>query len=61
MVDSIKLKNFPVVQGGVLFIAFVMSFVNLFVDVLYSYADPRIRSMYVRPKAGKNTLAKEEA
>lgn len=61
MVDSIKLKNFPVVQGGVLFIAFVMSFVNLFVDVLYSYADPRIRSMYVRPKAGKNTLAKEES
>jgi len=61
MVDAIKLKNFPMVQGGVLFIAFVMSFVNLFIDVLYSYADPRIRSMYVRPKINKYAAAKEEA
>ena len=53
MVDAIKLKNFPMVQGGVLFIAFVMSLVNLIVDVLYSFADPRIRSMYTRPKARK--------
>jgi peptide/nickel transport system permease protein len=59
MVDSIKVKDFPVVQGGVLFIAFVMSFVNLFVDVLYSYVDPRIRSMYVRRKVDKNIIAKE--
>jgi peptide/nickel transport system permease protein len=50
MVDSIKLKNSPVVQGGVLFIAIVMSFMNLVVDVLYSFADPRIRSMYIRPR-----------
>jgi len=38
------------VQGGVLFIAFAMSLVNLTVDVLYSFADPRIRSMYTRPR-----------
>ena len=62
MVDAIKLKNFPMVQGGVLFIAFVMSIVNLVVDVLYSFADPRIRSMYTRPKAKKfKAMAAKEA
>jgi peptide/nickel transport system permease protein len=59
MVDAIKLKNFPMVQGGVLFIAFVMTIVNLVVDILYSFADPRIRSMYIRPKAKKFVRAKE--
>jgi len=61
MVDAIKLKNFPMVQGGVLFIAFVMSIVNLVVDVLYSFADPRIRSMYTRPRTRKAATAKEAA
>ena len=61
MVDDIKLKNFPMVQGGVLFIAFVMSLVNLLVEILYSFADPRIRSMYTRPRTKKPHLAKEAA
>lgn len=46
MVDSIKTKNFPMVQGGVLFIAVVFSFTNLIVDLLYAYVDPRIKSQY---------------
>lgn len=50
MVDSIKAKNFPMVQGGVLFIALVFSFINLLVDLLYAYIDPRIRSQYQRKK-----------
>ena len=61
MVDAIKLKNTPMVQGGVLFIAFVMSIVNLVVDVLYSFADPRIRSMYTRPRTKKLAALKEGA
>jgi len=61
MVDAIKLKNTPMVQGGVLFIAFVMSIVNLIVDILYSFADPRIRSMYTRPRTRKLAALKEVA
>ncbi len=48
MVDAIKYRNSPVIQGGVLFIALLLSLVNLVVDVLYSYVDPRIRSQYTR-------------
>ena len=53
MVDSIKEKNFPMVQGGVLFIAIVFSFVNLAVDLLYAYVDPRIKSQYKQNKKSK--------
>ncbi|SKC90184.1 nickel ABC transporter permease [Maledivibacter halophilus] len=46
MVDSIKCRDFPMVQGGVLYIAFCFCIVNLLVDILYAFADPRIRSQY---------------
>lgn len=46
MVDAIKQKDFPIVQGGVLFIAVTFSAVNLLVDILYAFLDPRIRSQY---------------
>lgn len=63
MVDAIKLQNTPVVQGGVLFIAFVTSIVNLLIDILYAFVDPRIRSQYIRPKAPKTSklVGKEAA
>ena len=46
MVDAIKARNYPVVQGGVLVVALAFSVVNLLVDILYAYIDPRIRSRY---------------
>ena len=46
MVQSIRTRDFPVVQGGVLIFAFAFSSVNLLVDILYGFVDPRIRSQY---------------
>lgn len=46
MIDSIKTRDFPVVLGSVLFLAFVFSFMNLLVDIIYSFIDPRIKSQY---------------
>ena len=46
MVDSIKQRDYPLIQGGVLFIAFAASTIYLVVDILYSYVDPRIKSLY---------------
>jgi peptide/nickel transport system permease protein len=46
MVQSIASRDFPIIQGGVLMIAVIFSFVNLLVDILYGFADPRIRSLY---------------
>jgi peptide/nickel transport system permease protein len=46
MVNAIMMRDFPVVQGGVLFVALAFSVVNLLVDLLYGYVDPRIRADY---------------
>lgn len=46
MVIAIRARDFPIIQGGVLLIAIVFSFINLLVDILYGFVDPRIRSQY---------------
>jgi len=42
-VDAIRAKDYPLVQGIVLFTAVVYVVINLIVDVLYGYLDPQIR------------------
>jgi peptide/nickel transport system permease protein len=43
IVGGILNKDFPLVQGTVLFVATVYVLINVLVDVAYAYADPRIR------------------
>jgi peptide/nickel transport system permease protein len=43
LLDSISNRDYSIVQGGVLFIALVFSLVNLSVDLVYGWLDPRIR------------------
>jgi ABC-type dipeptide/oligopeptide/nickel transport system permease component len=43
IVGGILNKDFPLVQGVVLFVATLYVLINLLVDVAYAYADPRIR------------------
>jgi peptide/nickel transport system permease protein len=41
--ESIRIKNFPVVQGYVLFMALAVVLINLAVDILCCFIDPRIK------------------
>jgi peptide/nickel transport system permease protein len=43
LVTAIEARDFPVLQGGILFVAIVFVLVNLIVDVLYAVINPRIR------------------
>ncbi len=43
IVESIKARDYIMVQGALLFFAASFTLVNLFVDIVYSYLDPRIR------------------
>ena len=43
IITSILNRDFPVVQGAVLFVAAIFVSVNLLVDILYAALDPRIR------------------
>ncbi|MGL4652422.1 MAG: nickel ABC transporter permease [Cetobacterium sp.] len=46
MVDAIRQKDTPTVLAAVIFLAVTFSIVNLAVDILYAYVDPRIKSQY---------------
>ena len=48
MVDSIKSKDIPMVLGSVIFLAIMFTVVNLAVDIIYAFVDPRIKSQYKR-------------
>lgn len=43
LVQAVLRRDFPLVQGIVLTIAFLYVVINLLVDVLYVFLDPRIR------------------
>jgi peptide/nickel transport system permease protein len=43
LVEAIDNRNYPVLQGGILFVAIVFVLVNLLVDVSYALINPRIR------------------
>ena len=46
LVDSIKSKDAPLVLGGVIMMTITFSIVNLCVDILYAFIDPRIKAQY---------------
>lgn len=46
VVEAINNKDFPLVQGTIMTIALLYALVNLVVDVLYAFLDPRLRVRY---------------
>jgi len=46
MVEAIRQKDTPTVLAAVVFLAAAFSVVNLLVDIMYAYVDPRIKSQY---------------
>jgi peptide/nickel transport system permease protein len=41
--QGITERDYPVIQGGVIFAALIISVVNLLVDLSYAYLDPRVQ------------------
>ncbi|MGM9521601.1 MAG: ABC transporter permease [Oscillospiraceae bacterium] len=58
MLTAIKSRDYPVVQGGMLFIAFGFGIIMLLVDLVYAFVDPRIRAKY---SSGKKKAVKRQA
>ena len=46
ILDSVTFQDYPVVQGGVVWICLNCIVITFLVDLLYGLVDPRIRSMY---------------
>ncbi len=60
MVDGINQRDYPMVRGAVLLLALSFSLVNLAVDVLYAYIDPRIKAQYQGASKKKKKAEAEE-
>jgi peptide/nickel transport system permease protein len=43
VVDAITRRDYPIIQGLILFFAFVYILLNLLIDIAYTLVDPRIR------------------
>jgi len=43
LVQAVAGRDYPVIQAIIMFVAGIVLFANLFVDILYSWLDPRIR------------------
>jgi peptide/nickel transport system permease protein len=43
IVDSILARDYPMIQGVILIFGLLYILVNLLVDLIYAYVDPRIR------------------
>lgn len=50
MIQSIRLKDIPIVIGCVMFIATLSSLINLATDILYAFIDPRLRAKFATKK-----------
>ena len=49
-VEAASNRDYPVVMGIVIVYAVFIQILNLLVDVIYGYLDPRIRQSYARPE-----------
>lgn len=50
MVSAINQRDYPAVQGSVLFMALAFSIVMLLVDIIYALVDPRIRARFAHTR-----------
>ena len=58
MIQSIKARDYPTIQGAVVVIAVMFSLLNLVVDIIYTFVDPRLKSIYQTKRKVKHFIAK---
>lgn len=60
MQTAITNADYPVVLGSVLVVSFFVCVINLLVDLLYGFLDPRIKAQYTGDKKKKSRAEAEE-
>jgi peptide/nickel transport system permease protein len=46
LVNAVRMKDIPMVMGPIIFIALLVCVINMLVDMLYAFIDPRVRLQY---------------
>lgn len=60
VINAVSSRDYPIVQGGTIFLAIAFSLIMLAVDLIYAAVDPRIRAQYSSGKRGKRHADKEK-
>lgn len=64
LMDAINNRNYPIIRGTTILYAVIVCLVNLLVDILYTFIDPRIKSQFFgnrKKKKTAETAAEQEA
>ena len=48
LLAAIRQQDIPVVMATIMFVAMSIGIINLIVDILYAFADPRLKTQFVR-------------
>ena len=60
IVESISNKDTPCVLGAVVMLAVIVTCINLLVDIIYAFVDPRIKSQYENAGRRRRASATKE-
>ncbi len=59
-ISALTSRDYPVVQGSVLFFTIMFSFILVLVDIVFAMVDPRIKSQFSASKKKKSTPVEEK-
>jgi len=59
MVNAITTRDYPLIRGSVVLLAVSFSMVNLLVDFLYAFVDPRIKAQFSGKTAKRKKVGEE--
>jgi peptide/nickel transport system permease protein len=48
VVDAIDQRDIPTVTGALVMTTMLVTVVNLLIDIVYAYVDPRIKAQYMK-------------
>lgn len=47
LINAVKVRDVPVVMGNVIIVAIIVAMINLLIDFIYAFIDPRVKLGYV--------------
>ena len=56
MIQAINTRDYPIVEGSVIFLAIVFALCMLLVDIAYAFVDPRIKAQYAERVGSKKKV-----
>lgn len=47
LINAVKVRDIPIVRGTVIIVSVIVALINLIIDIIYAFIDPRVKAGYV--------------